>query len=178
MTRKGLSDLLPVKILCKRYRILRKEDGAALTEFALVLAILGIPLIFITINLAYVIYGSIEISDAAHAGALYGSFSNTNANNTSGIQTAAQADAPDFGTHLTVTPTVYWVCSASIVDSSSTGAYTTQSLAAAACPQGATNHYLEMIKVNASAPVTVPISIPGFATSYTVQYSSYMEVQE
>ncbi len=115
------------------------------------------PLLVGGSELASVIYDSIELSNCAHAGAMYGMISSTFAADTAGIQKAAQAEAADFGTSVTVTPTSYYACS-NTVDGTQ---YTTQSAAAAACPANASNHYLQFIKVVSNVSVTPPMQFPG-----------------
>jgi Flp pilus assembly protein TadG len=78
------------------------EAGGSLVEFALLSPLLML-LLFGMVDLGRWLYLDIEVTNAAHAGAQYGSLSLTNAHNTAAIQTAAQNDAPDFGTNLTVT---------------------------------------------------------------------------
>ena len=153
---------------------LRNSSGNASVELALVFSVFITPLMIGSTEVAILIYDSIEVSNAATAGAMYGMISSTLASNTSGIQSAAQAEASDFGTGLTVTPTIYYACSASIGGTH----YSTQTAAAAACPANASNHYLEFIQVNSSATVTPPMSVPGLPSSWTLRGQSVMEVQE
>src|SRR5450631_449562 len=79
------------------------DDGSALIELALVMALLGIPLALGTSEMGSVVYSSIEISEAANAGAWYGMQNSTFAADTAGIAAAAQGEASDFGTKLAVT---------------------------------------------------------------------------
>ena len=155
-------------------RRLRDSNGNASIELALAFSVFITPLMIGTTEVAFLVYDSIEVSNAATAGAMYGMISSTLASNTSGIQAAAQAEASDFGTGLTVTPTVYYACSAAVGGTQ----YTTQVAAAAACPANASNHYLEFIQVNSSATVTPPMRVPGLPTSWTLRGQSVMEVQE
>ena len=120
------------------------------------------------------IYDSIELSNCAHAGAMYGMMSSTFAGDTAGIQKAAQAEAADFGTSVTVTPTTYYACS-SAVDGTQ---YSTQTAAAAACPANASNHYLQFVKVVSSVNINPPVKCPGLPKTWTVSGTSVMEVQE
>jgi Flp pilus assembly protein TadG len=94
----SLSNCRPAKGL------LDPEFGGALVEFAL-LSPLFLVFLFGMLDLGRWVYLGIEVTSAAHAGAQYGSLSLTNAHNTAAITTAAQNDAPDFGTGLTVNPT-------------------------------------------------------------------------
>jgi Flp pilus assembly protein TadG len=158
-------------------RILRRleaDAGNAALELALVFAILGAPLLLTTAELAILIYDSIEVSNSAHAGAMYGMISSTYASDTTGIQSAAQAEASDFGSTLTVTPTTYYACSSALDGAR----YTTQSAAAAACPANESNHYLQFVNVASSVQIAPPIQIPGLPRVWTLAGSSTMEVQE
>jgi len=152
---------------------LKDERGSAIVELGLILGLFGSPVLLGTVEVASLIYSSIEISNAAHSGAMYGMMSSTYAEDTSGIQTAAQQEATDFGAKLTVTPSIYYVCSSAIGGTQ----YSTQSAANSAC-SGAGNHALEFLSVAVSAPVTAPVQFPGLASSITVSGSSSMEVEE
>jgi Flp pilus assembly protein TadG len=154
-------------------RLLGGRSGTSTLELALVLAFLGGPLLVGTAEVGFLVYDSIEISNAAHAGAMFGMESNTNASNTSAITTAAQTEASDFGTHLSVTPTVFWVCSTA----ESGTQYSSSSAATTACT-GTGNHVLEYLQVNVSASVTPPIHFPVLQSTYTLTGSSVMEVEE
>jgi hypothetical protein len=123
--------------------------------------------------MATLIYGSIEVSNAAHAGAMYGMQNATLAGESSGITAAAQTEASDFGANLTVTPTTYYACSAALGGTQ----YSTQSAATAACT-GSGNHSLEFVQVAVSAPVTSPFNCPPLPASFTLRSISVMEVEE
>jgi Flp pilus assembly protein TadG len=155
-------------------RPLRDERGSAIVETALVLALVGLPVLLGTAEVGTWLYSSIEIANAAHAGALYGMTSSAQAISTSAIQSAAQAEAPDFGTNLSVTSSVYYVCSASEGGIQ----YTSQTAANTACPSNATNHYVQFLKVTASATVSSLVTCPGLPSSISVVRSSVMEVEE
>jgi Flp pilus assembly protein TadG len=152
---------------------LRGESGNAIVELALVLSLFGMPLMLGAVQVAGLVYDSIEVSNAAHAAAMYGMWSSAFAGENSDMTTIAQADAADFGSKLTVTPTTYYACSAAIGGTT----YSTQSAATTACT-GAGNHPLQFVKVITSATVTPPIHWPGLPASYTLTGSSIMEVQE
>jgi Flp pilus assembly protein TadG len=157
----------------KRLRFLREEQGNALVEMALCMSLLGMPLLVGTVELGSMIYTSIEVSNAAHAAAMYGMISSTFAASSSGMTTAAQNEASDLGTNLSVTPAVFYACSQAVNGTE----YTTQSAANSACT-GGTNHTLEFVQVNTSTTVTPPIRCPGLPASYTLTGLSVMEVQE
>jgi Flp pilus assembly protein TadG len=149
------------------------ERGSAAIELALVMCIFCPIALFGTSDLATISYDSIEISSAAHVGALYGMRSTTYASATANIQAAAQAEAPDFGANLLVTPTIFYACSNAISGTQ----YTTLASANNACT-GAGNHSLEFIQVVATVTVPAPFQLPALATSYNMSGTSIMEVQE
>jgi Flp pilus assembly protein TadG len=155
---------------------LRGESGGALVELAVVVAFLGIPLLLGTAEMASLVYDSIEISNSANAGSAYGMQSLTYASNTSGMTTAAQTEASDFGAALSVTPTTYYACSNAIGGTQYTGS-SAQSNANAACT-GIGNHALEFVQVKTSASVTPSIHWLGLPSSFTLTGSSVMEVEQ
>jgi Flp pilus assembly protein TadG len=156
-----------------RCRFLREEQGNAMIEMALCISLLGMPILVGSVELGSMIYTSIEVSNAAHAAAMYGMISSTFAANNSAMITAAQNEASDLGTSLSVTPSVFFACSSAVNGTQ----YTTQSAANSACT-GGTNHTLEFVQANTSVTVTPPIRCPGLPASYTLTGLSVMEVQE
>jgi Flp pilus assembly protein TadG len=159
--------------LMARCRLLREEGGNALVETALCISFLGLPVLVGTVELGTMLCDSIEVSNAAHAGATYAMMSSTFAADSAGITTAAQQEATDFGKNLTVTPTVYFACSQAISGTQ----YSTQAAANSACT-GSLNHSLEFVQVSTSTTITPPIRCPGFGSTYTLVGVSVMEVEE
>ena len=153
--------------------VLRNETGSAVAELGLMLAFLGVPLLLASSYFGVLLVDQIEISNAAHAGAMYAMTSSTFAEDTANIQAAAQAETNRFGSNLTVTPSIYYACSNAIGGTQ----YSTQALANAACT-GGSSHTLEFVSVTASASVTPPGSFPGYASTVTVSRTSVMEVEE
>jgi Flp pilus assembly protein TadG len=160
-------------VMLARCRGLGDDAGAALVELGLMLGLLGAPLLLGTVYLGTLLLDNIEVSNAAHAGAMYAMASSTFAEDTANIVAAARAETNRFGSNLTVTPTIYYACSTAIGGTQ----YATQPAANTACT-GGTNHSLEFIKVLVSASVTPPGKFPGFASTYTLQSVSIMEVEE
>ena len=160
--------------LSARLGKLHGERGSSLIEVALVSALLGVPLLLGTAEIGLLVYDSIEISNAAHAGALYGMQSLTFAADTAGMISAEQADAADFGAALLVTPTAYYACSSAVGGTRYTGS-NAQSNAAAACT-GGSNHALEFVQVKTTTSVTPAIHCPGLPSSFVLAGSSVMEV--
>jgi Flp pilus assembly protein TadG len=157
-------------------RLWRDQCGSSLIETACFLGFLGAPLILGTADLAYGFYDSIEIANAAHAGAVFAMANAANAENAAAIIMAAQADAADIGTNLAVSSFVFYVCSNNEGGTPYTGA-SAQSQATAACT-GAGNHALEFVSVTASALIAPPVHMPGLPASFTIAKTSAMEVEE
>lgn len=149
------------------------NDGNALVELALLMSLFGAPMLLGTSEIGFLVYDSIEATNAAHAGTMYGMISSTFAADSAGIRGAAQAEAPDIGGTLTVTPTTYYACSAAVDGTQ----YSSQSAASAGCT-GTSNHSLEFVQVVTTATLASPIRVPGLPANLTVGGTSVMEVQE
>ena len=165
--------------MAARCRGLCGESGDALVELALACSFLGIPLLLGTAEMGYAVYYSVEITDAASAGALYGMQSATYADaaNIPAVQSAAQAEAPDFGTNLTVTPTTYYACSLAAGGTQYPIAQYTLAQATAACT-GTNNHPVEFIQVVTSATATPPVHCPGLPKTFTLGGTSVQVVEQ
>jgi hypothetical protein len=162
--------------------LVRADCGSALVELGLVVSILGLPVLLGSTDIATLIYGSIEIENAAHAGAMYGMQGTCCILQTAAITTAAQNEAADFGTKLTVTPTSYYACSASQGGTQWTGTgnvidSTSLATAKTNCT-GTSGHVLSFVKVVASAPITLPFHCCGLPSSVTLRRTSVMESQD
>lgn len=153
------------------------DSGGAVVELAVVLSFLGVPLLLGTTDIAQLVYSSIEVSDAAHAGAMYGMTSQASASQTAQITTAAQNDASDFGASLIVTPTAYFACASDEGGTQYPGTVAGEAAAVAACT-GGDNHALEFIQVSVSAPVTLPFACCGIPNPMTLSSTSVMEVED
>ena len=156
---------------------MRGERGDALIELAVLFSLVGIPLLLGTVQMGFLVYDSVEISNAASAGALYGMQNSAYAASISGITSAAQAEAADFGSKLTVTPTTYYACSNAVGGTQYPTSSYTQSQAATHCG-GTGNQALEFIQAIASAAVTPAIHCPGLPTTYTLTDTAVMEVEQ
>lgn len=158
-------------------RHLRGEGGDALIELAVLFSVLGVPLMVGTVQMGMLAYYSVEIASAANAGALYGMQDSADASSSAGITSAARAEAADFGTHLTVTPTTFYACTKAVTGTQyPTGSYT-QAQAQSHCT-GSGNEALEFVQVIASASMTPLIHCPGLPSSYTLTDTSVMEVEQ
>ena len=163
---------LQARLLLAR-KALKRTDGNSMVELALLVSFFGAPLLVGTSEVAFMTYDSIEVTNAAHAGAMYGMISSTFAADSAGVRAAAQAEAPDIGGTLTVTPTTYYACSAAVDGTQ----YSTQTAANTACT-GTGNHSLEFIQVVTSAAITSPFQFTGLPRTVTYGGTSIMEVQE
>lgn len=178
----GLGAALALKVrelwprLAGLRRSARDERGSALVELAIFVSFFATPLLLGTADMGFLVYDSIEITNAAHAAAIYGMQSSTFAANTTGMTSAGQMEAADFGTAVTVTPTTYYACATAVGGTQYTGT-NAQATATAACT-GSSNHALQFVQVNTSASVTPPIRFPGLPVSFTVRGTSVMEVEQ
>ncbi len=169
--------------LTARVAGLHDESGNALIELAMIFTFLGIPMLWGTSQMGVLVYDSIEVSNAANAGAVFGAQTTSEAINTSGIASAAQADASDFprtnmgNSALTVTSNIFYYCANAI--GGANPQYTTTAAATAACgAAGSTNETVEFVQVNTSATVTPFLKFPGMRSSYPIVGQSILAVQQ
>jgi Flp pilus assembly protein TadG len=127
-----------------------RRRATAATELALLLPWLVI-IFGATVDFSRVCRAYEVVTWAARDGAYYGSMSATNSTNTTGIQTAAQADAGD----LNPLPTI----------ASTTGSDTDS--------KGVSYNYVE---VTATYTFTTLTQIPGIKHSYTLAHTVRMQV--
>jgi Flp pilus assembly protein TadG len=148
---------------CLYRALLRSGSGAALVELALVGTML-VTILLGAAEFAMLAYDSIEVSDAARAGAGYGSESTGAASDSAGIRSVAAKSANDVSA-LTTTPTVFYSCSSTP---------STQNATQPTCGSG--DSVLTYIQVTTAATISMPIHIPGLS-SYTVNGKAIMRVQ-
>jgi Flp pilus assembly protein TadG len=91
------------------FKVLNSNDGTSLIETSLVLPVLFLLLIGV-VDFGRGYYLAIEVSQAAHSAALYGS---QNPSDITGMQNAAVADAPDVPSFSTSSVTVTSGCECS-----------------------------------------------------------------
>jgi len=141
------------EILRYRCRLLRQsESGQSLVEFA-VLGSLFVVILLGAVEFGLIAYDSIEVSNAALAGAQYGELNSVNASDTTGIANAAIAAAPDVSS-LHVTSSRSCICSDGTASTCSVG-------------DCSTSHIEAQVTVNTSATITPSMYLPGF-TSFTL----------
>jgi Flp pilus assembly protein TadG len=143
-----------------RFCILCKADhGASLVELALVTPILFL-LLMGAVDFGRAYYVGLEVADAAHAGAEYGS---QNPSSTAGITAAARQSAPNLS-NLTVTPPT-WGCECS--DGSS---YTASCTTTPTCKETAIrgSNVVNRVQVTTSSAYTTVIPWPFIPSSITL----------
>jgi Flp pilus assembly protein TadG len=138
------------------------ESGQSLAETSLVFPML-ITIVVGAVNLAQVAYTSIEVANAAKAGAQYGCQNGFTAADTTGIKTAASAEAVDVT--LTTTPSITCVCSDG----------TTSTCANSDCTN---SHIEETLTVNTSATITPSIHLPLLPKTWTVKGTASQRVEQ
>src|SRR5437660_6191327 len=76
-------------------RMRRNQKGSAMVEFAMGSTVL-LLFLFGTADFGRLFYYSIEVANAAAAGANYGTYKSANMTDTAGISTAAKNEAPEI----------------------------------------------------------------------------------
>lgn len=126
---------------------LRRETGAALIETALAMPLLAL-LLFGAAEFGLVDYEAIEVANAAKAGVQYGAQDVLKAGDTTGIENAAQADAPNIPLQFPNPPSFSTICSDGT------------------CSAGSTHETVLTVKTQTTFnPV---IYIPGITPSFTL----------
>lgn len=128
------------------------QRGQSLVELALLLPVLLLLVIGVA-DFARAFYMSIEVQDAARAGAQYGL---TNSSDTTGMQTAATNDAPDVS-GMTATATYGCICS----DGSGASVHCNTP---PTCP--ANTQEVNYVQVNTSATYTTFFPWPKIPSSF------------
>jgi len=152
----------------------RGDQGAAIIEFALMMAILFPALIFGTVEMGSLAYASIELADSAQAGASYAEASFRQSNGWPGstypgdlaVQSAAVAAAPNT-TLTTSGVTVGCSCTANGTD------LTCNTVTLSSCGSG-----ILYVTVKTQATVSPIIKLPniGIATSRTMYGQATFEL--
>jgi hypothetical protein len=135
-------------------------------ELALILPIFLLLLVGAA-EFARLAYASIEVGNAARAGAAYAAQNHVSASDIAGIKLAATQDAPDVS-GIAASPSTFCVCS--------TGASLTCSTAAINCPSPA--RVIEYVQVNTIATVGPLFNYPGLAHTFTLHGQAIMRVEQ
>lgn len=153
---------------------LPEDAGQSLVELALVLPMF-VLLLFGAVEVGRLAYASIEVNNAARAGASYAAQNHTTASDAPNISLAATQEAPDI-TSLSATTTLSCSCE------DSTGNVTTFS----SCSKTITNlttcpspsRIVETVTVNTSAPVDTAFHFPAIPNSITLTGQASMRVEQ
>lgn len=148
------------------------ESGQAMLELAICLP-LFVLLVLGTAEIANIAWASVQLHNAAHAGAQFGSQSRANAADVTDIEKAVKNEAP----RLTITFPSAPSQSCSCIDPSTgapAGSGSTGCETLAECPSPYV--ILDNITVTARAAVTPIIRYPGLPASYTLQATATMGV--
>jgi Flp pilus assembly protein TadG len=150
-------------------RVFNKADhGAALVELGLLLPVMML-LVVGAVDFGRLYFEYIEVVNAAHAGAEYGSINSTD---TSGMSTAATQSAPDVS-GLTV-PTKAYGCECSDGTSYSASCTTVPTCTASAGPPARSTNVVYRVEVTTQATWTPLMPWPGVPSSLTLTNTAYM----
>lgn len=149
-----------------RFRVLSKaNDGAALVELALLTPALML-LLYGAIDLGRAYYVGLEVANAAHAGAEYGS---QHPSDTAGITAAAKQSAPDLSNLIVTPPT--WGCECSDGTSYSASCAATTTCTANSSRGG---NVVRRVQVTTSATYKTLVPWPTIPNSVTLSNTATM----
>jgi len=144
------------------YDLISDEHGASLVELGLIFPIFVLLLIG-SVDFGQAYYMAIEVAGAAHAAAVYGS---QNPNDTAGMTTAAQDDAPNVPNLTVQTPTYGCECA----DGSSYSA--SCAVTPSSCPSSLNVVY--RVYVSVSATYTPLLKLPLISSGLTFTSTASM----
>jgi Flp pilus assembly protein TadG len=145
---------------------IRDDIGQALVELALMFPIF-ILLLVGAAEFGRLAYAAIEVSNAARAGASYGSQTHITASDFANIELAATQDAANIS-GLTATAADSCACSS--------GGAITCSTALTTCPSPA--RIIEYVQVNTTGIVDPLFHYPGLPTTFTLTGQAIMRVEQ
>jgi Flp pilus assembly protein TadG len=160
-----------------------EDSGAALVELAVVMPLFVI-LTFGAVELGRVAHYTVEVENAARAGASYGGENMGNASATSTVIQAAKNDAPDLPS-LTATPGAGCVCetldltSGTPSFSPATGTVSCSDATITSCTGTSatiTKSVVSYVTVSTSATLSRAFTVPGLPASYTLHGYSAMRI--
>lgn len=163
-----------------------KDMGSALLELALVVPIF--LLLFVgAAEFGRLAYAAIEVANAARAGVAYGAQNHATASDVIGMTAATTSDGPN------VSPITVWAgpcicpsssattsvpaCSAAGTFTSSTSSTENPASYAFTCPTDITTA-TEFVQVNTTANVNTFLHYPGLPSSYTLNGSATVVVEQ
>ena len=145
--------------------VLRGNDGGqALVELAMTMPLL-LLLLLGAVELARAAYATIEVTNAAEAAVRYGAQNRTTANDTTGMQLAAQSDAANI-TLTSTTPSTTCGCADGTQGGSSCSDFS--------CSDGSPT--IETLTVTTKASFDPLIHLPALPTTFTLHGYAVQEV--
>jgi Flp pilus assembly protein TadG len=143
----------------------RRRAAQSMVELALILPVLVI-LLLVALDFARMFYMSMEVTDAARAGAQWGAQNAANAGNVSGMEQAACNSMLDIsctpGTNTTASSFCQCSGSSGTISCTSPGSCTT---------------VLNFVTVTATATFKTVVTYPGLPSSVPLSTSATMQVQ-
>jgi Flp pilus assembly protein TadG len=144
----------------------QKERGQSLVELALIFPVFML-LVVGAAEFGRLAYAAIEVSNAARAGASYGSQNHITASDFPNIELAATTDAFNIS-GVTATAANSCACSS--------GGTITCSTALTSCPSP--DRIIEYVQVNTSGTVDPLFHYPGLPTTFTLTGQAIMRVEQ
>jgi Flp pilus assembly protein TadG len=148
------------------------EAGAALVELMVTLPVL-LALLIGTADFARVFYTSMQVMNAARAGAQYGAANLGTSADSAGMQAVAMSSVNQPGLSV---PTATRVCQCAMADGSFPDTVACSDPPASACPSP--KFRVITVRVTARAPFSMTARFPGLPGTLTVERTSIMRVTE
>ena len=152
-------------------RVRRREAGAAFVELAVSLPVL-VVVVLGTADLGRVFYYTIELTNAARAGAQYASYNSVYATQTGAITAAAQNASPDIGTFKISLSTPPNVCRCAADNGTTFGDSVVCNTTV--CPVN--QHMIETVTVTVTRSFTTISRFPGIPSTFTLTRTATMRV--
>lgn len=144
-----------------------QDSGQSVLELAVCLP-LFVLLVLGTAEIANIAWASVQVNNAARAGAQFASLSHANAADTTDIETAAKNEAPKLTITFPTAPSQTCVCTDPTTGDAATGD------TCATCPSP--NVPIDSVTVKTQAVVTPLVRYIGLPSSYTIQAQATMKV--
>ena len=148
----------------------RGAAGAAFVELAVSLPVL-VVIVIGTADLGRVFYYTMELTNAARAGAQYAAYNSALATQTAGITAAARNASPNIGSFTVSLATPPNVCRCVADDGSAFGGSVACN---SVCPIG--QHMFETVTVTVTRPFTTISRFPGIPNTFTLTRTATMRV--
>jgi Flp pilus assembly protein TadG len=148
----------------------RNERGAALVELAVALPLLAVILVG-TIDFGRAFRTAMIVTNAARAGALYGSHSVPNAGDTAGMQAAATAVLTSNGLTAGTAPSAVRTCYCA----NTAGTFGSAVACNTTCASG--QHIVATVTVTATRTFSMSAPFPGLPATVTITRGATARVQ-